>query len=277
MISSKILCDSVNIYGRRLITFETHYPRPIHAQVMAHKILSKNSGSGRAKPNSVFTSESQDHYYPDSWRKNQSGMQPKGDIDPHLSAEATKLWEDAIKYTLDFSQKLSNLGVHKEICNRPLEWFTYIDVVITSDSWLNFFALRLDENAQYEIRVLAESMWENYCNSTPTLLLPGQVHTPYVTKEERKNLDKETIKKISTARCARVSYKPFDMDSANIEKDLQLFEKLFGGNLKHSSPAEHVATATLLPIGSGNFRKGWRQFRKEIKDETITSFKGYKE
>lgn len=82
----------------------------------------------------------------------------------------------------------------------------------------------------------------------------------------------EVKKKISVARCARVSYLTHD-GKRDIEKDLELFEKLRTSG--HWSPFEHVATPSPLNDKnerSGNFR-GWCQFRKEFVDENCTNFR----
>lgn len=45
MIIAKIIKDSVTHHGKRLTTFELEYPRFIHAELMTHRALSKNSAS----------------------------------------------------------------------------------------------------------------------------------------------------------------------------------------------------------------------------------------
>ena len=70
----------------------------------------------------------------------------------------------------------------------------------------------------------------------------------------------EDLKKISVARCARVSYLTHD-GVRNVQEDINLYEKLINAIPPHDSPLEHVATP--CSKGSGNF-KGWKQFRHEI-------------
>ena len=136
--------------------------------------------------------------------------------------------------------------------------------------------------------------------STPKKLGVGQWHLPYVNLDEEINLNLEILKKISVARCARVSYRAFDGTPSPIEKDLELFDRLLVSQPLHASPAEHQATPdtlqwiqtiavaspkdyengdddeTLLhtseqwlhPELHGNFT-GWCQYRKMLPNEFV--------
>ncbi len=91
-----------------------------------------------------------------------------------------------------------------------------------------------------------------------------------MTDEERGDLSKSAAKKISTGRCARVSYLTHN-GVRDLGEDIALHDKLLAGRLTqspmHMSPFEHVAMA--LEEGnkqSGNFR-GWMQYRKQILGE----------
>jgi hypothetical protein len=67
-----------------------------------------------------------------------------------------------------------------------------------------------------------------------------------------------TERKVSAARCARVSYLTHD-GKRDIEADLTLYDRLVEGG--HWSPLEHVATPNRYGMGSlGNFH-GWEQLR----------------
>ena len=111
-------------------------------------------------------------------------------------------------------------------------------------------------------------------------MLPGEWHLPYVYPEELKEHGLELTRKISVARCARVSYKAFDGTVAPLEKDIELFEDLLVSQPLHASPAEHQATPDqsyqekfgemgwMNPGLHGNFR-GWIQFRKTLPNEFL--------
>ncbi len=75
----------------------------------------------------------------------------------------------------------------------------------------------------------------------------------------------EALKKISTARCARVSYfLPEDGKRSDVAKDFILCNRLSSSG--HWSPFEHVATPVETNDYIGNFR-AWKQYRKEFESE----------
>jgi thymidylate synthase ThyX len=122
----------------------------------------------------------------------------------------------------------------------------FIDVVVTSEEWDNFFELRDHDDADPNFHALASKMHKALKASTPRGLGddPMQTlgwHLPYVSDEERALYSWNTCLMASAARCARVSYKPFDSDTADFKKDLELCRKLAGGRPLHASPFEHQA------------------------------------
>jgi thymidylate synthase ThyX len=206
------------------------------------------------------------------------------------------------------SDKEIFLNVHKQIANRLLEPFMYHTVICTASEWDNFFKLRTHSDAQREIKRIADMMYDLYhSNYNPVLSSPqnvqylkeGEWHCPLVTKEDEKliddyiaeNLGHESIidstnleikKKISAARCARVSYLTHD-GVRDIFKDLELFARLTASG--HWSPLEHVARPFFVKVPSvfgqdehyqdlwsGNFL-GWKAYRKEFKEENCTNFR----
>ena len=86
----------------------------------------------------------------------------------------------------------------------------------------------------------------------------------------------ETQKKISVAKCARVSYLTHD-GTRDFSKDLELYDRLVSAG--HMSPTEHVATPMSVLVGdiySGNFR-GWLQYRKILCGEIRTKYPSCRE
>lgn len=49
-IKVKIIKDSMSLDENRVTTFELEYPRYIHAQLLTHRVFSRNSASSRAIP-----------------------------------------------------------------------------------------------------------------------------------------------------------------------------------------------------------------------------------
>lgn len=272
----KVVADSISPDGVRLTTIHLRYPRMIHAEIMTHRVFSRNGRSSRAVP--VLTLLKENHYTPD-FKLNKAGMVPEGDLDPAKKKEAIETWENLVEQTKAAVAKLHELGVHKQWANRPLEWFGYIDVLISSTDWVNFMALRDEPSAQQEIQSVAEVIKKLLAHSQPIPLGGGQWHLPYVNKDEYEKHDLDVLRKLSVARCARLSYKPFDGNDS-LEKEFTRYERLMLSRPVHASPAEHIATPDFKQrnyqgIESwrnqdrwGNFY-GWQQFRKMIPYNTI--------
>lgn len=256
-----ILAHSVSPRGIELLTWQLRYWRPIHSELMTHRVFSRNAGSSRARPSQAIIDQVRnDPWGPLHWGKNEPGMQANTELEGTDLELARQSWQIAAAEAAYEAANMLNLGVHKQIVNRLLEPFTYIDVVLSGTDFANWYALRDHKDAQPEIRELAAQMKEVQAHSTPTLLLPGEWHLPYITAEDfnaaetylygenytasQVNHDAvmELLKKASAARCARVSYKLFDGSNANFEADIELFNRLLVSQPLHASPAEHQAT-----------------------------------
>lgn len=263
-ISAKVLAASRNKFtGTELFTLELRYPRFIHAEFMTHRVFSRNASSSRAIPISKQIDAVESFpVFPSEWGLNKPGMQAGDPLSQEAKMLAEGIWNRAVLDAVKHARALKDLGVHKQLANRILEPFSYITVVVTATEWSNFFALRISELAQPEIRILAESMynamyeWEQHGNIVEAKL--GYVHAPYVTEEERNTYEPDVLMMISSARCARVSYLNHDGLVPNVDKDLNLANRLL--NDKHASVFEHQAFPTASPQMVRNFRD-WNQHR----------------
>jgi thymidylate synthase ThyX len=126
-----------------------------------------------------------------------------------------------------------------------LEPFQHIKVIVTATEWENFFKLRIHKDAQPEMCQLATHMAFALDDSTPTKLIAGEWHLPYVEYEEFLDehecyVEIDKAIKCSVARCARVSYLNHDNSSPDIEKDIALADCLLEAG--HMSPFEHQGT-----------------------------------
>ena len=280
IIVKKIL-DSINEYGDRLTTLQLKYPRFIHAEFMTHRVFSRNASSSRAIPvKKIIETIKNDPVFPSYWGKNQPGMQAFEELDAETIIKAKTVWESAMNSAIKHAEEFIELGVHKQIANRILEPFSHINVIVSSTNWSNFYTLRRHVDAQPEIKLLADAMYNAMYeeiqttieNSKPKLLNNTQWHLPYVNDYE---LDNETITllKMSVARCCRVSYLNHEGKVPSIEDDLKLYERLVGHSPIHASPTEHQAKpdykASQGWVNSnlhGNFT-GFIQYRKTLSGE----------
>lgn len=249
-----------------LVTYELRYPRYIHAEFLTHRVFSRNASSSRAIPVRIMLEQvEKDPAMPIHWGINKPGMQASEEWDFEDGGEWNPQWEwrQSAKTSAAHAKMLSTQGLHKQVSNRILEPFQFINVVVTSTEWDNFFLLRDHKDAQPEIRELAQVMRIAMIESKPTILKSGQWHLPYITQEElndcmeqspREDWLYDNLIKSSAARCARVSYMKHDKSNPSIEDDLELFNMLAvrpydNGNGHvlgefdpvHLSPLEHQA------------------------------------
>jgi thymidylate synthase ThyX len=278
---AKIIADSISPTGQRITTFQLRYQRFFHSEFLTHRVFSRNASSSRAIPISKMIEQVRnDCAMPIHWGKNQSGMQAKTELETELRKKAIEHWVTASQLAADIAEEMSAIGLHKQVANRILEPFQYIEVVLTATDFANWFELRHHEDAQPEIYELARLMKIAQDESTPRLLQPGEWHLPYITDEERLSMPTNLLLNVSAARCCRVSYLRHDGSAPDIRKDLELCEMLVGARPLHASPFEHQATPDELnpwysawlkgkwksPHQHGNF-DGWVQHRKIIESK----------
>lgn len=266
---AKKILDSISPDGIRLTTFQTRFWRPILPELNTHRAISKNAGSSRARPSKAIIDQVwNDPWGPIHWGKNQAGMQAREEVYDKDGARTD--WKNAANKAAYIAEGMAEDGVHKQIVNRLLEPFTYVDVLLTATDWANFFALRLHEDAQPEMQDLARAIKSAMDASEPTLLQPGEWHLPYVTADEKAALPLYVQQKLSVSRCAKISYTAFDGTVEPIEKELARYSRLVETQPVHASPLEHVCTpATGDDYRSSNL-SGWNMLRKYIPGEFVS-------
>jgi hypothetical protein len=236
-------------------------------------------------------------------------MQAGKELDGPMLANAISRWSQSAQNAIESHIFLEDLGLHKQVANRILEPFMWHTTIITATDWDNFFHQRCHPDAQPEMKALADCMQLAYYSSVPNPVDYGEWHTPYISVEDMPNICDlirpvegtissalgsviEIQKKVSVARCARVSYLTQD-GKRDIEVDLELYERLTKGS--HWSPFEHIAIPATIdniisdehPVAKrvlgeamkeaisttrfGNFR-GWVQFRKFFANENRKNF-----
>ncbi|MPS48491.1 FAD-dependent thymidylate synthase [Methylobacillus sp.] len=286
MISVKIIEDSISAAGKRLTTFALTYPRIIHAELMTHRVFSRNAQSSRAIPVGKMIDKARDEMYlPEVWGLNQAGMQPQGEFLTGEEAErANAIWKRMAEACMQGVAELAEMNIHKQWANRPLEWFSHITVLVTATNWDNWYNLRMHPTAQKEIRELAEGMWAAHMQSEPVErgeILSEQScwHLPFVTDQERTEhaSDIPLLLKLSTARCARVTYLKHDGVVPSVEHDIGRHDALVGDDPMHASPAEHQGIPASYSGAEyyGNF-SGYIQYRKLLEADMVSRiFNGF--
>jgi thymidylate synthase ThyX len=270
MYSTRILKDSIAPCGKRLTTWELTYPRFVHAELMTHRLFSRNAASSRAIPiEKLIERVEQDPAMPVFWGKNQKGMQAEVEMSPAERQKAEAQWLYARDLAVQQCRNLAGLGVHKQLANRIIEPWMFITVILSATEFDNWFHLRNHRMAQPEIAWVAKDMWEKFHapSNLPQELAAGEWHLPLTDGSDDVSMD--VLKKISVGRCARVSYLTHEGKRDPVE-DIKLHDRLCAGPATgdpgHWSPFEHVAQALATPDRSGNFI-GFRQYRKEFETE----------
>lgn len=246
-ITAKIIAHSKSATnGKEIVTFELEYPRFIHGELMTHRLFSRNAASSRAIPVAkMIEMVRQLPAMPIHWGKNQAGMQAKEELDYIAKVHVSSEWLTTADRVANSAERMSNSGAHKQIVNRILEPFQMMKTVLTATEFDNFFWLRNHEDAQPEIKRLAEVMLEALKASEPIPLLPGNWHLPYFGGEncgywlKDCGIPLKDALAISASCCAQVSYRKLD-DS--LEKAKDIFAKLIESKPCHASPCEHQAT-----------------------------------
>lgn len=149
MIDVKIVADSVNQFNNRLTTFILTYPRIIHAEVMTHRMFSRNAASSRAVPvDKMIESVKNNMFIPSKIQKTHKGMQGSEYFTGKDLELAQNLWVESAELVLTQAKKMQDAGITKQIINRILEPYQYYTVILTASEFSNFFNLR---SSVYEI------------------------------------------------------------------------------------------------------------------------------
>jgi hypothetical protein len=273
-----------------VVTWHLCYPRFMHEEVLTHRAASKNSGSSRAIPVKVMVDQVSNHpALPVRFGRNQSGMQDAGDhhelvsVPEPLKAAWIRWTHDTgrsqsyLTTAEDFwrfnawisglsAQAYADANYHKQVANRVTQPYQWMNVVFTATDYDNFFELRAHEAADPNFQKVAFAMLAEYRllrvgDSRVQKLREGEWHLPYLLPEEKgwPLLDQLAL---STARCARVSYTPFD-GNPSLAKERERHDHLVGSRPRHASPTEHQCTPMLGKWGNFN---GWKQYRQFLEE-----------
>jgi len=297
ILASRAINADGDDQGPPLYTIRMRYPRIIHSEIMTHRVFSRNARSSRAVPVKTMLLECTSMpFIPWHWGKNQSGMQADEECTALIpyegkgvyfsAATREQMWLHARDTATNVAKAFMEAGYHKQIPNRLLEPFSWIDTLITSCEWDNFLWLRDHADAEPHLQDLARLVKQAIDNADVQILEPGEWHTPYIIPADRDTVENEyndgqtpshvMLCKLSAARCARISYKPFNSD-ASYKRELERYDMLVSSDRVHASPLEHQATPDRLYGGEawenkhlhGNLT-GWIQFRKTVPNENHT-------
>lgn len=276
-IEAKVIAHSRGPNSAEIATIQTRMPRFLLPQFNTHRSISKNARSSRAVPVEKLILEAETNpVIPLCWGKNRRGMQATEELSKSEAWRSEAAWLDARDHAVGCAHQLLAIGAHKQIVNRLLEPFLWVDVVATATDWSNFFALRCDRNVQPEMQAVAVAMARALRGSEPWQLEEGWWHLPYIMLEDQAGILEDPELELnaircSVARCARVSYAAFDGRPVPLSKDIEFHDTLVSDG--HWSPTEHQGQAQSADDRhrSGNFL-GINQYRQMLPKSVHTSF-----
>ena len=255
LVEARVVADSVSKPGdQRLTTFEVNIHRFVLAEFNTHRVFSRNSASSRAIPVPKRMQEFRDNpAFSLTLPAEQPGMQGGAELEGDARVAAIGFLEDLhmsvyhrIAHYME-NHEDPTTRLHKSVLARYMEPWLWHRVIVTATDWDGFFAQRVSELAQPEIHHPADLMQREYRKSTPTQIGEGGWHLPYVQEEERDEFDIIDLVKLSTARCARVSYLTHDGEY-DPGKDVKLWDRLVSADPAHASPLEHPARADYMNL-----------------------------
>lgn len=251
--------------AERVITLELEFPKFILAEFSKHRNISFNTSSSRAIPVEKMLETIEEHPIQFKWTRKGPGMSGEYlDKDSHTFKNANEIAIEIRNFLVKKVKQLDAIGIHKQHANRFLETFQTVKVIATANyyRWMDFLWLRLDDAVQPEMYDLAKEIQEAINNSTPEKRGNHEWHIPYVDGvEEYKDLPLLDKLKISASCCAQVSYRKLD---TSIEKSIDIYNKLVGGQKLHATPFEHQFVWD-SSSNVGNITCG-RQFRHIIEN-----------
>jgi hypothetical protein len=268
----EVILASQGPHQKPIYTIRLRYPRIIHGEIMTHRLFSRNARSSRAVPVKTMLLETTTiPFVPWHWGKNQKGMQASEECSEFVRGTLPDAYKNPIMLTREqawleardqavaTAEAMMDAGYHKQIPNRLLEPFSWIDTLITTTDFDNFLWLRDHEDAEPHLQDLARLVKQAVESAKIVQIDVGYWHLPYIKDEDWENclslvktqhgarannfqVFKE-LRKISAARCAWISYKPFGgQTNENFEREMKTYAMLISSDRLHASPMEHQAT-----------------------------------
>ena len=270
-----ILAHSISsITGKQIVTLEVEFWRGVLAEFNTHNALSKNTSSSRAIPVPTMLKQVREAPGgPSRFGAANTGMQDKGehsalvnilgtyraDWMPDTDVTPHDAWMMAADDAAHWAEAFHEAGYAKQVCNRLIEAYQTVKMVVTATDLENFFWLRDHYMADPSIDALAKEMKKVYLDSDPVELNPGEWHTPYYgdgfwkkdgfqsagceVARDRHKVTLEDALAISASCCAQASYRKMD---DTLEKAKGVVSRLnLGVDLTepcHASPTEHQGT-----------------------------------
>ncbi len=142
--------------------FRVRAPLVTWWQWVRHRTWNMNAQSGR------YTSfEENDFYVPNVWRKQakDNKQASKGEVDAETSAQLTRQLVEHYETAYKLYENALEAGVSKEMARLYLPGFSVYYTWVTkvdAHNLMHFLRLRMASDAQYEVRVYANAIYEHF-------------------------------------------------------------------------------------------------------------------
>ena len=165
--------------------FRVRAPLVTYWQWVRHRTfhyMSANAQSGRYTP-----FEEEDFYVPSVWRKQSTSNKQasEGEVEPEISEQLTEKLLKFYNEGYDLYREALDAGVSKEMARLFLPGFSvYYTWVMSVDAHnlMNWIRLRMASDAQYEIRVYAEAIYQHFFK--PALPWTAEAFDTYVLRRD---------------------------------------------------------------------------------------------
>lgn len=161
--------------------FRVHAPLVTWWQWVRHRTWNMNAQSGRYTP---FEEDS--FYVPDVWRKQSPSNKQasEGEVDAEVNEALTANLMKHYSESYRFYKEALDAGVSKEMARLFLPgfsvYYTWI-VKVDAHNLMHFLRLRMAKDAQYEIRVYAQAIYDEFFK--PALPWTAEAFEEYILKK----------------------------------------------------------------------------------------------
>lgn len=156
--------------------FRIKCPLFVARQWMRHRTWSYNEVSRR------YTSVDIDFYHPQAWRQQSASNKQgsEGEVDSAVAEQLTQRLNEHHQRGLQFYNEAVDAGVAKEQARifLPQSMYTQFIGKVDAHNLLHFIGLRMAPDAQYEIRVYAKAIFEEFV--TPVLPWTAEAFKKYI-------------------------------------------------------------------------------------------------
>jgi thymidylate synthase (FAD) len=140
--------------------FRVHCPIITARQWMRHRTFSFSEVSRR------YTEEEIEFYIPDVWRMQSANNKQASDgvVEDEISSSYTSKLKYTCSIAYEYYENAIADGISREMARMflPVNLYTTFVAKVDARNLMHFLQLRMDEHAQYEIRVYADAIYENF-------------------------------------------------------------------------------------------------------------------